>query len=154
MIVSPSFDIHDLKGLEIVILTALLTFSDLNETYHGPATTPPVGAALTSAPSTPSGPPPALPPKPEPRKGVDRVAEMHAVCAAQGEGEANEIMVWEECDIDDYAQYAERLLNVSTLVARCRWLEPNPCVRLRTRRCYSSPSAPRQQRKYQRYCEL
>ncbi|KAI0793634.1 hypothetical protein C8Q74DRAFT_1215186 [Fomes fomentarius] len=105
------FDIHDLKGLEIVILTALLTFSDLNETYHGPATIPPAGAASTSAPSAPNGPPPALPPKPEPRKGVDRVAEMHAVCAAQGEGEANEIMVWEECDIDDYAQYAERLLN-------------------------------------------
>ncbi len=62
--------------------------------------------------STP--PPPAIPPKPQPRTGMNRVAEMHAVRTAQGEGDANEIEVGEECSVDDYAQYAERLLNVST----------------------------------------
>ncbi|KAI0742057.1 hypothetical protein C8Q80DRAFT_1274377 [Daedaleopsis nitida] len=102
------FDVADLKGLEIVILTALLTFQDLNETYHTPkdGTTPPATSTSTSAPTEP----PALPPKPEPRKGIDRVAELHAVRTAQGEGDANEIEVGEECGIEDYARYAERLL--------------------------------------------
>ncbi|KAI0628208.1 hypothetical protein C8Q77DRAFT_1068400 [Trametes polyzona] len=128
------FDIEDRKGLEIVILTALLTFQDLNETYHSPRTdslpsTPPSETTTTLAampspgltgrlglsrqPSQilPTGPPPAVPPKPAPRTGVDRVAEMHAVRTAQGEGDANEVEVGEECTIEDYAQYAERLLN-------------------------------------------
>ncbi|KAI0365180.1 hypothetical protein BV20DRAFT_954821 [Pilatotrama ljubarskyi] len=131
------FDINDRKGLEIVILTALLTFQDLNESYHTPRTeaSPSLAASpsessttLAAVPvttglagrlglsrqpsqvlSTP--PPPAVPPKPAPRTGVDRVAEIHAVRAAQGEGDANEIEVEEECSVDDYAQYAERLLN-------------------------------------------
>ncbi|KAI0666872.1 hypothetical protein C8Q78DRAFT_983503 [Trametes maxima] len=127
------FDIDDRKGLEIVILTALLTFQDLNETYHTPradgapsasssessttlAAVPSQGLAtrlgLSRQPSqilTP--PPPAIPPKPAPRTGADRVAELHAVRTAQGEGDANEVEVGEECAVDDYAQYAERLLN-------------------------------------------
>ena len=41
------------------------------------------------------------------------MAEMHAVRNAVGEGDVNEVEVWEECDVMDYAQYAERLLNVS-----------------------------------------
>ena len=56
---------------------------------------------------------PAVPPKPAPRTGVERVAEMHALRNALGEGDVNEVSVWEECDVIDYAQYAERLLNVS-----------------------------------------
>ena len=38
---------------------------------------------------------------------------MHAVRNAVGEGDVNEVEVWEECDVIDYAQYAERLLDVS-----------------------------------------
>ncbi|KAI0819584.1 hypothetical protein BC628DRAFT_1401730 [Trametes gibbosa] len=124
------FDIDDRKGLEIVILTALLTFQDLNETYHVPrsntspsestttlAAVPTAGLAnrlgLSRQPSQtlPTASPPAVPPRPEPRTGIERVAEMHAVRTAQGEGDANEIEVGEECVVDDYAQYAERLLN-------------------------------------------
>ncbi|KAH9855279.1 hypothetical protein C2E23DRAFT_952026, partial [Lenzites betulinus] len=124
------FDIDDRKGLEIVILTALLTFQDLNETYHTPrsntspsestttlAAVPPGGVAgrvgLSRQPSEilATAPPPVIPPRPQPRTGVERVAEMHAVRTAQGEGDANEIEVAEECAIDDYARYAERLLN-------------------------------------------
>ncbi|KAI0351868.1 hypothetical protein OH77DRAFT_1438977 [Trametes cingulata] len=127
------FEINDRKGLEIVILTALLTFQDLNETYHSPqAGTSPSGSpsesSTTLVPAAATGlasrlglsrqpsqllstPPPAVPPKPAPRTGVDRVAEIHAVRAAQGEGDANEIEVGEECTVDDYALYAERLLN-------------------------------------------
>ena len=41
------------------------------------------------------------------------MAEMHALRNALGEGDVNEVSVWEECDVMDYAQYAERLLNVS-----------------------------------------
>ncbi|OBZ65250.1 hypothetical protein A0H81_14774 [Grifola frondosa] len=57
-----------------------------------------------------STPAPALPPKPAPRTGVERIAEMHMVRAAQGEGEANEVEVGEEGDVLEYAQYAEGLL--------------------------------------------
>ncbi|KAL1942985.1 hypothetical protein VTO73DRAFT_4656 [Trametes versicolor] len=122
------FDIEDRKGLEIVILTALLTFQDLNETYHTPSTPPAEGSTMLAVVPSPglagrlglsrqssqilsAPPPPAVPPKPQPRTGMNRVAEMHAVRTAQGEGDANEIEVGEECSVDDYAQYAERLLN-------------------------------------------
>lgn len=134
------FDFNDRKGLEITILTALLTFSDLNEVHHAasipipvsvlaagsssapvlqapvtlssPSTTvaPPTFIAANLPPST-DGEPPAVPPRPAPRMGVERVAEMHAVRNAVGEGDVNEVDVWEECDVIDYAQYAERLLN-------------------------------------------
>ncbi|KAI0657913.1 hypothetical protein C8Q70DRAFT_918525 [Cubamyces menziesii] len=125
------FDIDDRKGLEIVILTALLTFQDLNETYHtprsdtSPSASPSESTATLAAASSPGlagrlglsrqpsavTAPPAVPPRPAPRTGVDRVAELHAIRIAQGEGDANEIEVGEECGIDDYARYAERLLN-------------------------------------------
>ena len=129
----PSFDIEDRKGLEIVILTALLTFQDSNETYHtpkegntptstptpAPAPAPPASAVAAAAAAASSGPP-AIPPRPAPRHGLERVAEMHAVRNALGEGDANEVHVWEECDVEDYAQYAERLLNVSSFSSPLR----------------------------------
>ncbi|KAM5544437.1 hypothetical protein V8D89_002097 [Ganoderma adspersum] len=135
------FDFNDRKGLEITILTALLTFSDLNEAHHAAsipiptpvpaapsasAPLPPTSNTITSSPSlavpplaftaaslptSTDGEPPAVPPRPAPRTGVERVAEMHAVRNAVGEGDVNEVEVWEECDVMDYAQYAERLLN-------------------------------------------
>ena len=138
-----SFDVNDRKGLEITILTALLTFSDLNEAHHAASIPVPTPVPVTSSASAPlpqapntiasssslaippqtstavslpasiDGEPPAVPPRPAPRTGVERVAEMHAVRNAVGEGDVNEVEVWEECDVMDYAQYAERLLNVS-----------------------------------------
>lgn len=105
------FDIEDRKGLEIVILTALLTFQDVSDAYHEhiPATT----TALTSATTTPprqtsaSGAPPP-PPKPAPKKGIDRISELQ-----QGRGQVNEVTIFEEGSVTDYAKYCVRLLQVS-----------------------------------------
>ncbi|KAN0088866.1 hypothetical protein V8E55_005923 [Tylopilus felleus] len=102
------FDIEDRKGLEIVILTALLTFQDVSDAYHEhiPATT----TALTSATTTPprqtsaSGAPPP-PPKPAPKKGIDRISELQ-----QGRGQVNEVTIFEEGSVTDYAKYCVRLL--------------------------------------------
>ncbi|KZT64601.1 hypothetical protein DAEQUDRAFT_732458 [Daedalea quercina L-15889] len=125
------FDIDDRKGLEILILTALLTFQDANEAYHAPRTDD-----ASSAPSSTSNPlssllnlgirregadspssvpvatpaPPVLPPRPPPRTGVERIAELHMLRTLQGEGEANEMEVGDEGDVEDYAQFAQRLL--------------------------------------------
>lgn len=121
------FDIDDRKGLEIVILTALLTFQDSNEAYHAPpdpstpSTTRSGFFGASRRPSDPSQPTlarqvsegeaaPPLPPKPPPQTGAQRVAEMHALRAAQGEGTANEVQVADECVVEDYAEYAEMLL--------------------------------------------
>ncbi|OCH84699.1 hypothetical protein OBBRIDRAFT_383395 [Obba rivulosa] len=125
------FDIEDRKGLEIVILTALLTFQDLNDAHHAPNADGAVSSS--SAPSTTAfagllgrsrstpalsltepdqstGPPPNLPPRPAPLTGKQRIAELHTLRMAQGEGEANEVEVSAEGDIDDYARYTEELL--------------------------------------------
>lgn len=67
--------------------------------------------SVNNVPSTP----PALPPKPAPKSGVDRIAETHAVQAARGEGEANEVLVGEEGNAEEYAEYAEKLLRVSLI---------------------------------------
>lgn len=120
------FDIQDRKGLEIVLLTTLLTFQDTNEAYHTPQTdvpTSPVRPSLfgTRQVSDPISThsrtesvalPPSLPPKPAPKTGVERISELHMLRAAQGEGEANEIEVGEEGRMEDYAAYAEGLLKV------------------------------------------
>ncbi|KAG5337242.1 hypothetical protein E4T56_gene12529 [Termitomyces sp. T112] len=109
------FDINDRKGLEIVILTALLTFSDVNEGYHMPQET-----TIRSAARTPMAPttsavsrqtrlaeeaPPPTPPKPEPKTGVERIAEIQASL-----GDYNEIFVEEEGQVRHYAEYCSRLL--------------------------------------------
>ncbi|KAJ3827248.1 hypothetical protein F5880DRAFT_1474888 [Lentinula raphanica] len=99
------FEIEDRKGLEIVMLTALLTFHDSNDSYHSPKATP---APPTTTPS-PSAPvilePPTPPPRPEPKTGVDRIAELHAI-----RGEFNEVTIEAEGSVDDYAQYCWNLL--------------------------------------------
>ncbi|KAG5647919.1 hypothetical protein DXG03_007843 [Asterophora parasitica] len=107
------FDINDRKGLEIVILTALLVFQDVNEGYRNPQEASPAGtpaqtpggtsAARGTLPS--SSTPPRPPPKPAPKTGVDRIAEMQAE-----KGEYNEISVEEEGKVNDYAEYCARLL--------------------------------------------
>ncbi|KAG7444414.1 uncharacterized protein BT62DRAFT_899698 [Guyanagaster necrorhizus] len=95
------FDIDDRKGLEIVILTALLTFQDTNESYHG---SPRDSEGLVKTKSIPTLPPPP-PPKPPAKTGVDRIAEIQAM-----RGEINELTVEEEGDIMHYAQYCSNLL--------------------------------------------
>ncbi|KAJ3801723.1 hypothetical protein GGU11DRAFT_768049 [Lentinula aff. detonsa] len=98
------FEIDDRKGLEIVILTALLTFHDSNDVYHSPKETPsPMPTPSVNAPILLE--PPAPPPRPEPKTGVDRIAELHAI-----RGEFNEVTVEAEGSVDDYAQYCWNLL--------------------------------------------
>lgn len=104
------FDIDDRKGLEIVILTALLTFQDASDMYHEPsndgnATTSALKSLTTRKAS--GGTPPVPPPKPAPKKGVERVAEMQA---STGRGEVNEVFIVDECSFKDYAQYCARML--------------------------------------------
>ncbi|KAL4066053.1 hypothetical protein J3A83DRAFT_4048186, partial [Scleroderma citrinum] len=105
------FDIDDRKGLEIVILFALLTFQDSSDAYHDPSAVPAGNAADSAVPAAiqahpgNKGVPPALPPKPAPKKGVDKIAELQ-----RGRGQVNEISVSEEGDAQDYAKYCSRLL--------------------------------------------
>ncbi|KAG2103679.1 hypothetical protein BD769DRAFT_1506289 [Suillus cothurnatus] len=118
------FDIDDRKGLEIVILTALLTFQDASNSYHEPpnesnATSPPVALAATTsalksitemtarkASGAPTSSPPVVPPKPTPKTGVERVAEIQAF-----RGEVNEVLIVDECSFKDYARYCARMLH-------------------------------------------
>lgn len=97
------FDIEDRKGLEIVLLTALLTFQDTNETYHTPVTPP------TPPPETTPAPP--LPPKPEPKAGLERLKEIQA-CRE----EYNEILVESEGTIEDYGGLCADLLQDDALL--------------------------------------
>ncbi|KAL1743221.1 hypothetical protein HDZ31DRAFT_74988 [Schizophyllum fasciatum] len=100
------FDVDDRKGLEIVILTALLTFQDANDAYHTPTSTrQSSGPSPAVATNEPSAPPPPPPPRPEPKSGVDRIAELQAI-----RGELNEVTVEDEGDFKDYAQYSANLL--------------------------------------------
>ncbi|GLB41766.1 hypothetical protein LshimejAT787_1003660 [Lyophyllum shimeji] len=102
------FDIDDRKGLEIVILTALLTFQDANETYHAPqdaSQSPTLGRKASATPDASTTRAPQPPPKPAPKTGVERIAELQAT-----QGEYNEVMVGDEGHVDHYAEYCTRLL--------------------------------------------
>ncbi|TFY78489.1 hypothetical protein EWM64_g5524 [Hericium alpestre] len=97
------FDIEDRKGFEIVLLTALLTFHDMNDTWHTPPDpvpepSPPRAKRATSIDA------PAVPPRPAKKTGVDRIEEMQNL-----RGEVNEIAVEEEGSVNDYAAYAANL---------------------------------------------
>jgi len=99
------FDIEDRKGLEIVILTALLTFQDANEVHHANSTSSLNGIRQSASSFPAAAIPPPKPPKPAPKTGVDRIAEMQAY-----KGEYNEITVEDEGRVDDYANFCIRLL--------------------------------------------
>lgn len=106
------FDIDDRKGLEIVILTALLTFQDSNESYHTPegSSTPvlathPSSASGSGIPTSSSPPRPTPPPRPAPKTGIDRVKELQ-------KGDYNEITIEEEGHVNDYAAYCTNLIKV------------------------------------------
>lgn len=76
-----------------------------------------MGRRPSETQDAPSPAPPTLPPKPPPKVGVDKIAEVHAVHAAQGEGEANEVEVGDDGSIEEYAGYAEGLLRVSFVLS-------------------------------------
>ncbi|EDR14637.1 uncharacterized protein LACBIDRAFT_305473 [Laccaria bicolor S238N-H82] len=110
------FDIDDRKGLEIVILTALLTFQDANETLHTPEgsheSTPALSRKVSGVAPVPhpvvmtmDDRPPMPPPKPAPKTGIDRIAELQAI-----KGDYNEITIDDEGSVQDYAQYCSNLL--------------------------------------------
>ena len=113
------FDINDRKGLEIVVLTALLTFQDANEAHRNPDSIipPPTSNIPLSRIPSPAAPiartlllgdvPPPPPPKPAPRTGVERIIEMQAI-----KGEYNEIIISDEGSVHDYAEYCNKLLQV------------------------------------------
>lgn len=110
------FDIEDRKGLEIAILFSLLTFQDSSDAYHESTAIPSIGNAADSAVPplvnsrntkvipTATAPPP-LPPKPAPKAGVERIAELQHGC-----GLVNEVSIMEEGHVKDYAKYCLQLL--------------------------------------------
>lgn len=95
------------------MLSALLTFQDSSDEYHTPPiegapTTNPLNRMLGTRKASGSESAPAIPPKPAPRAGVDRAAELHDI-----RGDAvNEVTVEEEVAFGDWAQYCEKLLQV------------------------------------------
>ncbi|KAF7298153.1 hypothetical protein HMN09_01036900 [Mycena chlorophos] len=102
------FDIHDRKGLELVILAALLSFHDFNDVYHSPqgssTSTPRQLSSSEPPPTSPvSSPAPQLPPKPQ-RSGIDRIAELQAM-----RGQFNEVTVEDEGSVEDYGAYCSKL---------------------------------------------
>lgn len=120
-----------------MILTALLTFQDQNDDYHTPEPSAASTPALSRQVSTPNAPlivmsPPRPPPKPEPKKGVDRIAEMQAIW-----GDFNEVTVEDEGGVNDYAAYCSGLLEVCTQMnGSLIWVLQ--VLRKRTKPCYSS----------------
>ncbi|KAI9573767.1 hypothetical protein HD554DRAFT_2166541 [Boletus coccyginus] len=94
------FDVEDRKGLEIVLLTALLTFRDASDVYYEPNS--PV-SPISRTVSASGAPPP--PPKPAPKEGIERIAELQL-----GRGQVNEVTVLEEGAIADYAKHCAQLL--------------------------------------------
>lgn len=57
--------------------------------------------------------PPMPPPKPAPKTGIDRIAELQAI-----KGDYNEITIDDEGSVQDYAQYCSNLLQVRFLFFR------------------------------------
>lgn len=133
------FDIEDRKGLEIVILTALLTFHDLNDTYRS---TPTEVTRQSSSDAVPTvagvaagdGPPPPYrdssvdssmnaegqvlgniasgqAPALPPKPPIPETTGIDKVAEAHAmRGDVNEITVDEDGSVEDYAQYALGLL--------------------------------------------
>lgn len=103
-----SFDIEDRKGLEIVILSALLSFQDAFDDSHAKREDP------VSLPSLPSSsisnlvvtPEEVRARTPKPKKtGVEQVAERQ-------KGDLQDITVFDEGEVLDYAQYCANFLEV------------------------------------------
>ncbi|KAJ6497837.1 hypothetical protein C8R45DRAFT_984411 [Mycena sanguinolenta] len=103
------FDVDDRKGLEIVILTALMTFQDANDVHHTPegssSSVPRRSSNKDVVPTSPTlAPAPTPPPRPPKKLGIDRIAEIQAI-----RGQFNEVTVEDEGSVQDYAQYCSNL---------------------------------------------
>jgi hypothetical protein len=130
------------------MLTALFTFQDMNEAYHSPppyeevsSTSIELAIPLLRTRKS-SAALPVRPPKPEPRTGVDRIAEMQSY-----KGEVNEVMVEEEGSIDDYGKYCWNLLQVCLIfitIENIHYPRMTPCCLLP----FVLPPPPRCQRFY------
>ncbi|KAH9025528.1 hypothetical protein EDB85DRAFT_2178159, partial [Lactarius pseudohatsudake] len=109
------FDIADCKGLEIALLTTLLTIQDMAAANNTPA-----DPVILAPPVQPEAPP-TPPSRPAPNMGVNRIAEMHAM-----RYEPNEVTVNEEGSIEDYGEYVESLLadDAMTLFITVRFASP------------------------------
>lgn len=132
------FDIEDRKGLEIVILTSLLTFHDLNDAYHATPTEVSPQSSSSAVPTvagagTGDGPPPPYrsftadsntgdtqvlsnvgggqaPPLPL-KPPIPETTGIDKVAEAHAmRGDVNEITIEEDGSVEDYAQYALGLL--------------------------------------------
>jgi hypothetical protein len=116
------FDIEDRKGLEIVILMALLTFQDASDAYHEPNTSATATSTTTPVSRTTSGSAaPTPPPKPAPKKGIERIAELQL-----GRGQINEVTILEEGATTDYAKHCAQLLqDDAMLFISVRSSDPN-----------------------------
>ena len=129
------FEINDRKGLEIIVLTSLLTFQDSNDAQRNPDQTPSLSPSSPLNKSPPpsrvvrtlSDMPPPPPPKPAPRTGVDGIAEMQAM-----KGEYNEIIISDVGDVHDYAKYCNNLLQVCV----ADWFIATSFITLLSGRCY------------------
>lgn len=145
------FDIEDRKGLEIVLLTALLTFQDVSDAYHEPnvtaTATPHTSAPISTTPPAAAAPTP--PPKPVPKKGIERIAELQL-----GRGQVNEVTVLEEGAITDYAKHCARLLQVCILFCLTCPLYSYLFIVCRTMPCCSSACVPQIRTKSPRCCRL
>ncbi|EJD48273.1 hypothetical protein AURDEDRAFT_101921 [Auricularia subglabra TFB-10046 SS5] len=108
------FDINDRKGLEIVMLSSLLTFTDSSEEYHArstgqtPMPSPPVASSATANPAASAAPPPAVPPK--------SVRDRIVMAQAAQDLSPNEIVVTDEVDVNEYANYGCDLLQDNNLL--------------------------------------
>lgn len=113
------FDIQDRKGLEIAILTALLTFPDYSEQLktkpQGGATPLPQSQSAQPLsrpqPSLPSGPPPPPPPKPD-----GWIGDKIAILQAEEQRDINEVVVGDVGTVDDYVKHCVSLLSDETLL--------------------------------------
>lgn len=110
-----SFDINDRKGLEIVMLTALLTFQDTSDSFHGStseSSSPIAGTVRRRGSATALSPPLAdRPPPATSKSGVNQIARLQAMS-----GEVNDVKVSNEGTVEEYAQYCWNLLQVSVLI--------------------------------------
>ena len=96
------FDIQDRKGLEIVLLSALLSFQDYSEDYHSGRREDNLSASQAALRPEQA---PEVPAKPQ-KTGAERIAGLQR-------GEMNEIVVHEEGTVDEYAEYCSNLLEVT-----------------------------------------
>ncbi|KAH9019779.1 hypothetical protein EDB85DRAFT_1815085, partial [Lactarius pseudohatsudake] len=130
------FDIADCKGLEIALLTTLLTIQDMAAVNNTPA-----DPVILAPPVQPEALP-TPPSRPAPNMGVNRIAEMHAMCY-----KPNEVTVNEEGSIEDYGEYAESLLadDAMTLFITVRFASPADVSRVYSSPLEVTPGAPREE---------